>query len=194
MTVPFVGFPKMPRLQRDVVITEKIDGTNAQIHITKDGDFYIGSRKRWITPSSDNFGFAQWATENKEELMELGPGPHFGEWWGQGIQRRYGLEEKRFSLFNTLRWASATNDLLPIPSNNPTADIKYQEYPPDCCHVVPEMYRGPFNDRAYQRRLEWLKISGSWAAPGFMNPEGIVVYHLHARMGFKVTIDDDHKG
>ena len=34
----------------------------------------------------------------------LVPGRHFGEWWGSGIQRGYGLDEKTFSLFNAYRW------------------------------------------------------------------------------------------
>ena len=100
----FVAFPKIPRLSRRCVITEKIDGTNACIFIGEDGEFLVGSRTRWITPENDNHGFARWAYEHKDELLGLGPGRHFGEWWGQGIQRGYGLKEKRFSLFNTSRW------------------------------------------------------------------------------------------
>src|SRR5690349_11912868 len=97
----FEAFNKIARLSRNCTITEKIDGTNACIAISDDGkDFFIGSRSRWITPEDDNFGFARWATEHREELLLLGPGRHWGEWWGAGIQRRYGVPEKRFSLFN----------------------------------------------------------------------------------------------
>ena len=53
----FQDFPKMARLSREIIITEKIDGTNAQILITENGDFLTGSRTRWITPQDDNFGF-----------------------------------------------------------------------------------------------------------------------------------------
>jgi len=49
--VPFVGFPKMARLSREIVITEKLDGTNAQICIGRHGEFLVGSRTRWITPN-----------------------------------------------------------------------------------------------------------------------------------------------
>ena len=97
----FEAFPKIARLSREIVITEKIDGTNAQIYITEDGKIQAGSRNRIITPEQDNFGFARWVEENHEDLLLLGEGRHFGEWWGQGIQRRYNLEEKRFSLFNS---------------------------------------------------------------------------------------------
>src|SRR5690606_13561404 len=104
----FTEFPKIPRLNRNIIVTEKIDGTNASIFIGEDGEFLVGSRTRWITPEKDNFGFAAWAHENRDELMKLGPGHHFGEWWGRGIQRGYGLNERRFSLFNTSRWTPET--------------------------------------------------------------------------------------
>lgn len=71
---PFEGFPKMARLSREVIITEKIDGTNAQILIGEDGSMLVGSRTRWITLEQDNFGFARWVTEHREELLQLGPG------------------------------------------------------------------------------------------------------------------------
>lgn len=84
----FVEFAKIYRLNRKMICSEKIDGTNAQIMITEDGQFLIGFRTRWITPTDDNHGFARWATEHKDELIAgLGVGKHFGEWWGQGIQR-----------------------------------------------------------------------------------------------------------
>lgn len=35
---PFEKFPKIPRLRREAVITEKIDGTNALFKQTLDGD------------------------------------------------------------------------------------------------------------------------------------------------------------
>lgn len=171
----FEAFPKMGRLYREIVITEKIDGSNAQIYIGDDGEFLVGSRNRWITPESDNFGFASWALSNKEELLKLGPGRHFGEWWGAGIQRRYGLDHKRFSLFNTLRWNKDN-----IPS---------------CCHVVPELYRGVFDEDEIQKTRDLLIAEGSQASPDFMNPEGIIIFHTAARVGMKYTFDGDgHKG
>jgi len=57
----FKEFPKMARMSRDVVISEKIDGTNAQILITESGDLFTGSRTRWITPADHNQGLAPWA-------------------------------------------------------------------------------------------------------------------------------------
>lgn len=168
----FEEFPKMPRLSRECVITEKIDGTNAQICIADDFEtMRIGSRTRWITPEDDNAGFAKWCKTNKEELLTLGPGRHFGEWWGLGINRGYGLKEKRFSLFNSSRWTL--------------------ENTPSCCGVVPELYRGIFTTENVEEVLANLKKFGSIASPGFMRPEGVVVFHLAGNFGFKKTIEKD---
>ncbi len=179
MTYP--AFPSIPRLMRSVVVTEKIDGTNALISISDDGVVRAGSRNRWITPQDDNAGFAQWAEEHAQELLSLGTGEHYGEWWGQGIQRRYGLKEKRFSLFNTGRWGVGGKD----------ADKK-----PDCCHVVPVLATlDVFDTGLIANVANLLKVQGSVAAPGFMDPEGIVVWHEKARATFKYTLDGDgHKG
>jgi hypothetical protein len=175
----FEPFRKIARLSRECTITEKIDGTNACIYIGDDGEFLTGSRNRWITPQDDNFGFSKWAHENKEELLRLGPGTHFGEWWGSGIQRGYGLEngEKRFSLFNTHKWFDD--------------DVR-----PSCCHVVPVIYEGIFNIYVAEAFLEKLREFGSLAAPGFPNPEGIIIYHHAAKTYFKKTLDkdDEYKG
>ena len=166
----FVPFPKMARLSREVVVTEKIDGTNAQIFIDDDGTMLVGSRSRWITPQVDNYGFAGWVERNRVELAELGPGRHFGEWWGNGIQRRYNVPDKRFSLFNAVRWG---------------------EDRPACCGVVPVLYSGGFSLEAIEVALGDLAANGSRAAPGFMEPEGVVVFHTAALVGFKKTIERD---
>jgi hypothetical protein len=169
--IDFIEFPKIARLSRECVITEKIDGTNATVCITEDGQFLTGSKSRWITPQDDNYGFSRWAHGNKDELMQLGVGLHRGEWWGKGIQRGYDQKEKRFSLFNTSRW---NNDNIP-----------------SCCSVVPILYQGLFDTNEINAALEYLKINGSLASPGFMRPEGIVTYHIAGNMYFKKTIEKD---
>lgn len=173
MTAPkFEAFPKIPRLNRTIIITEKIDGTNAQVHVTADGQVFAGSRNRWITPEDDNQGFACWVKLHENELRDgLGIGTHFGEWWGAGIQRRYGLLEKRFSLFNTHRWKD---------------DVR-----PAICQVVPTLYIGAFSQDAIQSALAELRTNGSKAAPGYMNPEGIVVFMSASASMHKVLLEHD---
>ena len=195
-TVEFVEFPKMARLSRECIVTEKIDGTNACIKITEDGGFLTGSRTRWITPSDDNYGFSRWAHGNKNQLMKLGPGTHFGEWWGSGCQRGYGLSngEKRWSLFNVARWCLAGEEPQRIPTADPRIE-KYQQVLPECCHLVPVLYRGIFDTFHVENALSVLKVFGSKASPGFMRPEGVVCYHVAGNVGFKKTIekDDEYK-
>lgn len=192
ITTEFVGFPKIARLSRGVVITEKIDGTNASIYIGENGEFKTGSRTRWITPEDDNHGFSRWAHDNKDELMTMGKGRHFGEWWGQGIQRNYGLKEKRFSLFNTIRWCPYGG----IPSVINTTDpriVKYQDVLPKCVGLVPVLWSGIFDTSDVDIQIGILKTRGSVAAPGFMNPEGIVVYHIAGNVAFKKTLEKDNE-
>ena len=188
----FQDFPKMARLSRECMITEKLDRTKAQDAITEDGALVTGSRTRWVTPEQDNYGFAAWAQAHREELLQLGPGRHFGEWWGQGIQRKYGLTEKRWSLFNVARWCLHGSE----PQQMPTADpriVKSQEVLPPCCSLVPTLYRGVFTTEACDQALEQLSKEGSVAAPGFRNPEGIVCFHVAANVGFKKTILHDEQ-
>lgn len=186
----FQEFPKMARLSREVIITEKIDGTNAQVFIGEDGTIRAGSRTRWITPEDDNFGFAAWVHDRRDELLTLGPGRHFGEWWGQGIQRGYGLTERRFSLFNVQRWCLHGTE----PQTYPTADprvTRTQEVLPPCCGLVPVMHRGIFDTADVMLCLSSLRQAGSRAAPGFMKPEGVVVFHIAGNVGFKKTLEKD---
>jgi hypothetical protein len=174
MIPEFKDFPKMARLSRPMIITEKIDGTNASIFIGEDGTFLCGSRSRWLSLEDDHYNFAKWAHENKEDLMKLGPGHHFGEWWGSGIQKSYGLVngEKRFSLFNVSRWTDP-------------------EARPKCCHVVPILYTGPFDTTKIDEVLRDLAHNGSVASPGFKKPEGIIIWHTAANIGFKKTVHKD---
>ena len=179
--------PKMARLYRDVCITEKIDGTHGAIFVDEypDGEPFvtgIGSRNRFITPgkSTDNFGFARWVEEHNNQLAHcLGPGVHRGEWWGSGIQRGYGLVSKVFSLFAVHLFDQSYLEPHAIPGLS----------------VVPVLYRGPYTDDIMRFELEWLSTNGSRAAPGFNDPEGIVMYHEHSKQSFKYTLDGDgHKG
>lgn len=174
--VEFLEFPKIARLSREIIVTEKIDGTNGVIYIGEDGEVLAGSRSQWLTPTkgADNFGFAGWVQGHMDELRALGPGRHYGEWWGSGIQRGYGLQkgEKRFSLFNVHKWSD-------------------DAVRPACCHVVPVLYQGMFLTDSIECCLAELQSTGSVAAPGFRKPEGVVIFHPQGNIGFKKTIEKD---
>jgi hypothetical protein len=136
-------------------------------------------------PGADNFGFAQWVYAHAQELVALGPGIHHGEFWGKGIQRGYNTIGKRFSLFNVGRWAhdpEPGQEELPLVSG---------------LDVVPILYRGPLVMKSGQdpvsEALRRLSYAGSIAAPGFKNPEGVVVWHEAGRVAFKATLDGDQR-
>lgn len=198
MAVEFEPFQKIARLNRDITITEKLDGTNAAVVITpvvegekydleraigmyrgQEGEYYVvhaQSRKRFIIPGDDNYGFAAWVQKNAEALVRtLGEGRHFGEWWGAGIQRKYGLtgKDKRFSLFNTARWNGN------IPGNHIEG-----------LDVVPVLYHGPFSQAKIDDAIQDLRQEGSHATP-FDRPEGIVIYHRALNTYLKVTLEGD---
>lgn len=191
----FQKWDKIPRLNREIVITEKLDGTNAHLNIIQEelvisvDDVWeerfmrhsesglvvmAASRKRYLTPTADNFGFRAWVRSNLDELVKLGPGRHYGEWWGKGIQRGYGLDAKVFSLFNVKKWGTER---------------------PDCCGVVPVLYEGPFSTLKIKAVINTLARDGSRAAFDITGErtkaEGIVVYHTHGNYLFKVTIEND---
>lgn len=176
--ITFEAWPKTPRLNRSMLVTEKIDGTNGAIIVTDDGRVGAQSRNRLIEPGNDNAGFAKWVYENAGALADtLGPGRHFGEWWGSGIQRGYGLPkgERRFSLFNAERWQSRAGDLTAVEGLG----------------IVPVLHRGRFDNAQVDEIVDALRFDGSVAAPGFARPEGVIVYLPAARQGFKVLCEND---
>jgi hypothetical protein len=116
MTKEFIKWPKIHRYQNiDVIITEKLDGTNAVIYNGADGEFLAGSRTRWLTEKEDNHGFYKWAHEHKEELVKLGVGYHWGEFIGKGIQRNYGLSTQKLYLFNVKENFVPSENVKPLP-------------------------------------------------------------------------------
>lgn len=177
----FKEFPKIYRYSRDVIVSEKLDGTNACVVIDS-SQGYIGaqSRSRIITLEDDNYGFAKWVKQNEIKLAEkLGDGYHYGEWWGEGIQRKYKISRKKFSLFNASRWSS-------IGSDRDCAEIGLD--------VVPVLWIGSMDNLNVHQIMLNLKASGSLASPGFMNPEGIVIYHTQGNFLLKKTFEKDESG
>lgn len=172
----FESYPKITRWSRDWVITEKIDGTNAQVLVPDDPyePIKAGSRNRYLTVEDDNYGFAKWVSEHQDDLRLLGPGRHFGEWWGPGIQRGYGVSDKRFSLFNPYA------KLLTKPG------LSFGAVP-----ILEEVKGGASIENAINYCVQRLKTEGSIVAPGFMKPEGIVIYHVPSRTLFKKLLEND---
>jgi hypothetical protein len=171
MMSEFKQFNKIPRLDSGYMeITQKIHGSNAQICIYEDENnvfqLYTACRIRIITPGDDNYGFAKFVYDNREEFInKLGVGTHFGEWAGPGINSGEGLKEKTFVLFN---WRKFSNYELPRNTR-----------------VVPLLYNGRLSTETVEQVFENLKTNGSFLVPGYMKPEGIVVSisgHLYKKV------------
>lgn len=219
--VEFVKWDSTARLFRDIIITEKLDGTNACVIIERidEADLLVGemleplppnralrvfndaglsyavyaqSRNRLITPSSDNAGFAKWVERNYQQLFYvLGEGRHYGEWWGQGIGRKYDMDRKVFSVFNTAGWYSenmGTPETREVRAHKSGIDI-------NCVPVLAEL---TFNESAIREVAYGLKVNGSvateeYTSEAYPNPEGICIYHKAADTIFKYTFDSNDK-
>jgi len=169
--IDFIAWPKIPRDNPfAVTITEKMDGTNACI-VIEDGEIVaVQSRKRFITPDSDNYGFASWVLVNEKSLLELGDGRHYGEWVGLGIQKNpHMFPLKLFFLFNVDRW----ND---------------NHQPPACCNVVSVLFRGIIKEDTVTNLLEDMSANAERGE----RPEGVVVYYHAFRKRTKHTLRDSN--
>ena len=158
----FIKWPSIPRIENEKHhFTEKLDGTNACVVINPDGSYFCQSRTKIITPEDDNYGFAGWVSRNEREILKLGEGRWFGEWWGLKIQRGYDQDEKKFSLFY-------------YPGDIPTEMVTRVP-------VIPVA--------SVEECIEFLKENGSLAAPGYMKPEGAVMYNSLTRTRYKIILD-----
>ena len=183
MMPEFAKWPSIQRLSSEIcTITEKIDGTNGVIYVFDDGLVLAGSRERWLSKEdgsacdkvADNFGFSRWVYDRREALKRLGPGYHYGEFHGAGIQRGYGLKNKRWLSF--AHWRTDGHD------------IGIHED----AGCVPILYKGEPTVAIIDETVARLKLSGSIAYPGFMKPEGVVITFKEMRTcKFKRLCEND---
>lgn len=180
----FQPYPKTPRFVDDYcVITEKINGTNSQVVVDSGRVVQVGSRNRPITPASDNFGFAAWVDQHRDELATfLGDGRHYGEWAGPGVQKNpLDLPRRTWFLFNVQRHDEDKFDVLGhlVPDVLP----------------VPVLYKGPFSRDICFETLSGLLTGGTYvgrAGPRAAPPEGVVISIFGVKL--KMTGDPRPKG
>ena len=182
------------------VISEKVDGTNSLIEINevfpvgepKEIQVRFGSRNRYITFNNDNAGFANFfrhyearfkdvaadiilkelevSGETLTECQEQYPLRIYGEWFGSGIQRGYGLKDKFFMPFSTF-YAEKL--------------IEYQV--PNI--IKPNiMYTGKFSQEIADICMQTL-TNGSLVIPEFKRPEGIVIHFPKYNLRLKQTFE-----
>ena len=164
----FVPFPKIARLDSTCTVTEKIDGTNACVIVTADGEVLAQSRSRIITPTDDNYGFARWVKENRRFLVSAKATTSASG--GGRASSASTAKSASVSRCSTCRWADGCGR-------------------PFCCDVVPTLLVGEFRSIDFARVEHDLRAGGSVAAPGFMKPEGFVVYHHRLNAYLKHPFD-----
>lgn len=194
-------WPTIPRLTESLIVTEKLDGVFGKIHIsdyppstytsdhtvtkTPDGRAFIvtaATRDFKLKHDTDYFGFREWVYAHAQSLaMILGPGDHFGEWWGGGIRRGYGLPDgdRRFSLFDFNRWSSMIGQTLEMTEV-------------DEIRVVPIITTlSSFDSSDIHRLLDLLRRTGSYAEVGYKPAEGVVIYNTDGLPVVKAVLKDD---
>lgn len=174
-----IEFKPWPKIKRDnpltYTITEKMDGANVAVIIQNGEVVGCQSRKHLITIDDDNYGFAQWVFDNRDELTKLGDGHHFGEWCGPGIQKNpHCFDEKRFYLFNTYRWRDG------------------RQPRPTCCHVVPILFEGVLESDTIECTMTALREYYATAVP-YGKPEGVICYNHSSQTYTKHTYKKGHK-
>ena len=156
--IEFEAWPKIPRdILGYVIITEKMDGTNACVVIEDGVIVGIQSRKRMLNvdKTEDNYGFAGYVMQNEEKFLALGEGKHYGEWAGVGIQKNpHELDAKYFYLFDVRRWGD-------------------HHVPPEGIRVVKILHQGEYSGAIVDNVMNELKDTS--VSEGY-KPEGIIVY------------------
>ena len=161
----FKGWPKTIRYNKEqVIVTEKMDGTNGCIVVHNGQVVGVQSRNKFITPDADNFGFAQWVHDHRNELVEfLGEGYHYGEWCGEGIQKNpHKLIGKHFYLFK--------------PREGLTED-----HP---CRSVRVLWEGPLEQLNTQTIMEDLY---DYSQENLYTAEGIIIFTKEGQKLYKLT-------
>ncbi|MGD6750292.1 RNA ligase family protein [Streptomyces sp. BH105] len=206
----FRPWPKIPRFNREFVLTEKIDGTNAQVAIkrlvdeaptryldssnysvvSKEDGLYVlraGSRKRWIAPNRNKL-------DGTAALDNFG----FAGWvadnasalanLGEGTHfgEWYGRSIQRGYNLTDRKFALFNTtrwgaDGQGLPDGSPPE-----------LRVVPELarIRGHLLNETIRDTLRLLRTVGSVAEPG-ASAEGLVVYSVETNTSYKVLLEND---
>lgn len=216
-TVDFEPFGKIPRLNRDIVITEKIDGTNAAIVITPyfeidhfsyevDGvlvtELHKPDEARLVgVGSKDGVVYAVFTQSRNRFITPKNDNYGFAGWVARNVDglvqalgegRHFGEWwgsgiQRGYGRTNGDKSFSLFNTKRWGTDDGALADL----YAVPGLDVVPVLYEGPFSQDAINAEMTALRIGGSIAQPGFTKPEGIVVFHTASREPFKVTLEGD---
>ena len=179
-TVNYNSFPSIERLENIYcIISEKIDGTNGLIEINET-NVRFGSRNRYVFFNDDNAGFANFFRDYEARFKDAAkdiitdesyPLRIYGEWFGCGIQRNYGLKDKFFMPFHLFYSKKLIEYQIP---NIVTPNI---------------MYAGKFSIEVVDACMQQLKLDGSGVVKNYKQPEGIVIFFPKYNFRLKETFD-----
>jgi hypothetical protein len=195
----FKGWGSTTRENKNKTITEKLDGTNACVVIW-DGVVSAQSRKRIITPDDDNYGFAKWVHANAGVLFDtLGFGYHYGEWYGEGIQKNpLGIEGKRFALFHPTKYNEKNGYNLDMVDGLETVPLLHHGQ----CDVwtIPnimqdlEVYGSKVEGAKRTRvrsEIPGLGDDNVWEFDKAADAEGIIIWNNETKTRTKMLLKDD---
>jgi hypothetical protein len=207
----FRPWPKIPRFNREFVITEKLNGTNSQVAIkrmaededpagylnshgfnvvAKDDGLYVlraGSRKRWIAPNGQKLDGTVpldnfgFAAWVAENANALA---NLGE--GTHFGEWYGRGIQHGYGMTGRKWA------LFNTTRWGTTGQGLPDGSPAELTVVPELarVRGHLLNEAIRDSLRLLRTLGSVAEPG-ATAEGIVIYSVETNQCYKALLEND---
>lgn len=208
--ITFSAWPKIPRLRRDIVITEKIDGTNAAVRIFTAGPGYS---EDYVSGSTvPDFPHVFCATVDDVDYYVV----------AQGRKRMLSTETKATDNFGFARWVHGNAETLirglgigthygewygsKIQSGYGYVDGERKFMLFNASRWTPEtitddltaigvesptvLYQGVFDVSEINYWIEYMKLAGSVHVPG-QKPEGIVIYHVASNNLFKVLCEND---
>lgn len=204
---PFEPFNKIPRLNRECFVTEKLDGTNAVVYV-----YHACQDEKCLSHGIDVSTLAEstpekcaWcgkapgldlAAGSKNKWIRIGEdNAGFAAWveknkadlltlgpgWHHGEWHGAGINGNRYGLTDK---RFALFDRRWNESNEKFVGR------PKCCLVVPILYRGLFDTQTINTLVGMLRKNGSVMYPGKPS-EGVVVFVPQSQQGFKVTTVGD---
>lgn len=215
----FKEFPKIHRWERDIVITEKIDGVNSQVVITHFDEDELGPTQAEIAPFE---ALVDSGDATRVDLMAgekaairylratsrsgyIKPGKQsdnhgFAGWVydnaSQLVQLGVGKHAGEWWGYGIGRGYGMDRGERHFSLFN-VSRFNDANIPP-CCRVVPVLYRGPLKMQSGELATDFclrrLQYAGSEAARGYRNFEGFVVYHTTGNVLFKRTTGPEEQG
>lgn len=138
----------------------KLDGTNAAVIVTPNGEVYAQSRGKIITPNDDNMGFARWVESQKDAWSKLSIAGKdliiFGEWSGQGIQKNVAvskISKKIFAVFCVV-FRNSSGEITDYEIDPETIKKLVKDVPD--VHVLPWF---TVQEQNFNVTIDWLAVA-----------------------------------